>query len=733
MSSKYIKELEGEIKKRKIENDLSFNLAKIKIDKMKIKENLNNNNRHSKSEKRINISSHIDKNNNSINHLTNNNSEKDQTNLTIDIIESDDNKEENKQNSKNKNSNHICQCCNKEFDFNKKIPYLLKCNHIFCKKCLEQYFTDKDGIKCPVDGLMGKSINDIKILNISPDIFDNNIKNEKKINLSNNNNNNNRNNNNDLNNKSKSYKELIRNKQNELNIKNYYSVNTYDKIKNFIRNDNNNNLNYSNSNLTNMKKNSFKKYVSMNNSINRPYNKNISLIFGNNTNISKINNNSKTYSRINLNDKENIQKTENTDEYYENDDYFQNFCNLHPEQKITHFVEDTKELICIYCAFNKLKNNPNILIKEIPEKCKEYLNDLDIIIENNKKCEQIIQNSLNDINENKENEEKKLIEIYDQLINILVTNRNNYIIKIEEIYQENIINMNRKLNKFEEIIDNAEKLKEDFDTIYNKAPYEFNHLTQSFNKFIRDINDKINSDLEINQYNFSHDELNKVIIYLNNFADVKTRKKKFRFDLLKNSKNTISIEEINNSNNYIGFMNTLNLYKNGINKYFKKNKQINNYVNSNNKNKKKSNNKNKNKSIRNSLNDLDINNNSFFNNNNNLKFKFKYNDDEEKNNKFSSLLDNNILNNYMDNNYNNNASSSESVNETLNKYIASTNIIRDNLYNQAPIININNNKNRRTNSYSFNKSLFKDNFKNDKIEILNKYKIPIKKKKEFKL
>ena len=71
-------------------------------------------------------------------------------------------------------------------------------------------------------------------------------------------------------------------------------------------------------------------------------------------------------------------------------------------------------------------------------------------------------------------------------------------------------------------------LKEDFGSIYEKAPYEFNYLIQAFNKFLREINDKSSSDLNIIQYNFSHDELNKVLKYLNNFADVKTRKKTFR-------------------------------------------------------------------------------------------------------------------------------------------------------------------------------------------------------------
>ena len=259
-------------------------------------------------------------------------------------------------------------------------------------------------------------------------------------------------------------------------------------------------------------------------SINKKSNKKDST--NNNINISNLNNN------INNNEQDQEQEpdnNENMEESPEQDEYNQNFCNIHPEQKITHFVNDTKELICIHCAFNKLKNNPTIQIKEISEKCKEYLNDLDTIIDNNQKYSQIIQNSLNDINENKENEEKKIIEIYEQLLNLLVTNRNNFLIKIEEIYQENTGNMNKKLENFTEIIDIAEKLKEDFEAIAEQ-------------------------DLDIIQYNFSHDELNKVLKYLNNFSDVKTTKKCYRFDFLKNngSQNYVIREIISNqtNNNY---------------------------------------------------------------------------------------------------------------------------------------------------------------------------------------
>ena len=41
------------------------------------------------------------------------------------------------------------------------------------------------------------------------------------------------------------------------------------------------------------------------------------------------------------------------------------------------------------------------------------------------------------------------------------------------------------------------------------------------------MNDKTKSDLGIMQYNSLHDDTNKVLRYLNNLADVKTRRKSF--------------------------------------------------------------------------------------------------------------------------------------------------------------------------------------------------------------
>ena len=766
MDSKYLKDLEEEIKQKKAENDFQMNLPKTnkekeEIENSEIEHSQNQYEQEEEIEQDQEQEVEQEQEQNDLEQSQNNNNnfeeeeDNDIVNEGIKSIVSDENQKieknienidydlqelnEPKTNSKfpnliSMNSFSVCQCCNKEFDSKKNIPYLLKCNHFFCKTCLENYFTDEEGIKCPIDGLVGKSLNDIKILTN----FMENKNNEKKVNnkISNNKKNLNENNylkgNNgkNLNNKKKMNKNLNKNKENNLNtniIKN--ENNEYEENEN----DNENNSNINNDNINELKpqisskrkiQSSSKKSLQKNFSQN---NKNDKL--SNNNNLSDFNNN---ISNNNINDRDG---EENMDNSPSAEEYNQNFCNIHPEQKITHFVEDTKELICIHCAFNKLKNNPTIQIKEISEKCKEYLNDLDNIIDNNQKYSQIIQNSLNDINENKENEEKKIIEIYEQLLNLLVTNRNNFLIKIEEIYQENTGNMNKKLENFGEIIDIAEKLKEDFEAIADQAPYEFNHLTQAFNKFIREMNDKSKSDLEIMQYNFSHDELNKVLRYLNNFSDVKTRKKCFRFDFLKNNgSQNYAIREINNNNYNNNYMNRNiniidnNVFNNGINKYYKASKGLSyiNFSNSNNNDNNMMNSKMSKMPERNTPLSNSKNNSLFEGSNNNLRFNFKYEENDNRDLNRYNFNNNNFNNN---NNYNGN-NISESINAALNKYIVPNNNINKDNYN--------NNKNQFSNFHNsnslgnntFNNSETKGNIKeNDKLAILNKYKIPGRKNK----
>ena len=152
------------------------------------------------------------------------------------------------------------------------IPYLFKCGHFFCKKCIDEQFTDDEGIKCPNDGLVAESISELKLLN-------------------------------------------------------------------------------------------------------------------------------------NLITDKNVEVLSSRGKY----------CDVHKGQKLTHYIEDTKELICVYCAFARFKKNPKTEIKEIKDKCNEINAELSSIIEDNQHNVEMIQNAVKDIKKNKETEVKRVSMFFDQI------------------------------------------------------------------------------------------------------------------------------------------------------------------------------------------------------------------------------------------------------------------------------------------------------------------------------
>ena len=147
----------------------------------------------------------------------------------------------------------ICQCCKNQFNSQNNVPYLFKCGHFFCKQCINEQFTDEEGIKCPNDGLIAKYLSELKILN-----------------------------------------NFINDKNAEKNI----------KIK-----------------------------------------------------------------------------------------YKEKYCEYHKGQKLSHYIENSKELICVYCAFERFKSNPGVEIKDINEKCKSMENKIDNIIDDNQHNVEIIQSA----------------------------------------------------------------------------------------------------------------------------------------------------------------------------------------------------------------------------------------------------------------------------------------------------------------------------------------------------
>ena len=287
----------------------------------------------------------------------------------------------------------ICQCCKNQFNSNINIPYLFKCGHFFCKKCIEEQFTDEEGIKCPNDGLIGYSIKELKLLN------------------------------------------------------------------NLITD----------------------KYVESN------------------TQREGLNNNGL-------------------------------YCEIHKGQKLTHYIEETKELICVYCAFSRFKKNPKIEIKEIKEKCFEINNDIDIVIEDNQHNVEMIQGALKNIKKNKETEEKRINNFFEQIINFLKNKKMEIMNQIDSLFTENARKLSQKLEIFSNKIEQSENLKNIIDEYSNNANINFLEILDIYNKITRDSNDPNKINIQLQEYRFNHDDESKMIKYINNFGDLKVVSKLFSFN-----------------------------------------------------------------------------------------------------------------------------------------------------------------------------------------------------------
>ena len=323
----------------------------------------------------------------------------------------------------------ICQCCKHKFDNINNLPYLLKCGHFFCINCIKQYFTDETGIMCPSDGLVAKSINELKLL--------------KNL--------------------------IIEPKKSIINNSNYQN-NTYeqnDSVNNIINNNNDNK-------------------------------------------------------------------------------FLMNFCPIHKNQQLSHIINDTNEIICVHCAFERLKSNPNLDIKEIKEKYKEYNNNLETIIINGQKNIELIEHTLELISKNRENEEKKLNIFYNNIIKFLESQKKEKMEQIQNIFKENTHDLEQKLLIFNEIIEQGKDLQK----ILEK---EDENISQNYSKVINNYNNI----LKLNKSN-NDDTLNNKLKYIKftneNELDIKEYLRKISnlniiYRIIKFIKNGKASRKDNNSKN----------------------------------------------------------------------------------------------------------------------------------------------------------------------------------------
>ena len=411
-----------------------------------------------KNQKSINFVDNAPKFENEINNIssnsnnlyTNNNPEEEEENNNIINNgledENDDMNLEQESNNKTNNENDdeelplitlnfisVCQCCKKSFDDKVYKPYLLKCGHFFCIKCIKEYFTDKMGIKCPSDGLIAKSLDELTLLN-------NLIPKKKEKNVTN--------------------KAIISKDENDL----VFGENEKDILNN---NDNNDNE------------------VTLDNN------------------------------------------------------YNQNYCQVHKGQKLSHIICDSNEIICIYCAFESFKKNPKREIKELSTQLTEFSNNINEIITSNQNEVLNLHNSLKKIKSNKETEEKSINTFFECLIDYIKEKQSEFIDKVNEIFNNNTKKLGDKLEEVTENIEKSEKIKNLIETFFDKEEKNENNIKENYNEILSKYllfqqKMKINKqNLFLDEYKFEHIDEEQIAKNCNDLGDIiLLNKKNINLDII---------------------------------------------------------------------------------------------------------------------------------------------------------------------------------------------------------
>ena len=220
----------------------------------------------------------------------------------------------------------------------------------------------------------------------------------------------------------------------------------------------------------------------------------------------------------------------NNNKYFENfsnensiyNNYQSNYCPIHETQKLSHIVNDTNELICVHCAFERIKANPNILIMEIKEKYIEYNDMIENIINKIQKNIELINNTMNLISKNKENEIKKLNNFYDSIIKYIEMQKSEKTQQIENISKENNHDLELKILLFNEFIEKGKKVQKKLKKDENNCSQEFSIIFNDYNNFMKLkeslFDDKLNNKLKYMRFK-SKSEIN-VKEYLNKISDL---------------------------------------------------------------------------------------------------------------------------------------------------------------------------------------------------------------------
>ena len=217
-----------------------------------------------------------------------------------------------------------------------------------------------------------------------------------------------------------------------------------------------------------------------------------------------------------------------------NNDAYRCCCSIHKEEQLTHYMEDTCEVLCVYCAFTKAKKHPHVVIKEIKDKHNEMLNELNCIIESEQHFVKMIQEGLNEIKRKKESEEQKVNTFYEWMISYYKNKQKEELMKVDLLFSENERKLSGVLEEVSKRIEKCEMLKNvisgnnnNNNTMSSDSKCSLVDIIKQFNILIKTHMHKYNNtntntnNIHLNDYHFIHEDETTITKLINTFTNIK--------------------------------------------------------------------------------------------------------------------------------------------------------------------------------------------------------------------
>lgn len=187
---------------------------------------------------------------------------------------------------------------------------------------------------------------------------------------------------------------------------------------------------------------------------------------------------------------------------------------------MSHFIEASQEVICVYCAFLRLKRTPGLEIKELEEKSSEVNIELAKITEEIANYINYIQDHDQESKKLKESEQQNLLTFFDEISKALEEKKQEVLNSLNEINDSNIHKSTELLAYLKNRQDEANKIKEAFD---NKQTH-FSEMLEAYSNFSKEyFSSSHRLTLEHVDFKFLHEDPAKVKRFLSSIYEFKSK------------------------------------------------------------------------------------------------------------------------------------------------------------------------------------------------------------------